>query len=252
MEERSTSYTGGSAGTAGKNKMDQAKQKAGEAVGQAKQKAGEAMDQAKDKAGQAVDQAKQKGTQVMDQARDQIRSTVSTQKETAADSLGSVANALRQSVDNLRTEEHSRAAGLLESAAGAVESASTYLRDHDVEDLTRQVEDFGRRQPALFLGAAFALGFMAARFLKSGTGDHGGSGYQGSYGSYGGAYSEPRAYDTQYGSGYYSGAPTGQDAIYGAPDIAPGAKTNLTGSTETGFQDLDEAADREKSRTTLP
>jgi hypothetical protein len=33
--------------------------------------------------------------------------------------------------------------------------------------MVRNVEDFARRQPALFIGGAFMLGLLGARFLKS-------------------------------------------------------------------------------------
>jgi hypothetical protein len=36
-----------------------------------------------------------------------------------------------------------------------------------VDDLLREAEEFARRDPALFLGVAFTLGVLGARFLKS-------------------------------------------------------------------------------------
>ena len=44
---------------------------------------------------------------------------------------------------------------------------SSYLRDHDMNDLVRDAEDYARREPLIFFGAAFAAGFIAARFLKA-------------------------------------------------------------------------------------
>jgi len=54
-----------------------------------------------------------------------------------------------------------------DSLAGQVDRAVTYLRENDVDDLTAQIEDAARKQPALFIGGAFVLGIALARFLKS-------------------------------------------------------------------------------------
>src|SRR5205814_9180472 len=51
--------------------------------------------------------------------------------------------------------------------AEIVEGASTYLQEHSLDDLTGEVERFAWRNPAIFLGAAFGMGFLASRFLKS-------------------------------------------------------------------------------------
>ena len=37
----------------------------------------------------------------------------------------------------------------------------------DVRDMVRDLQEFGRRQPALLLAGSFAVGVVAARFLKS-------------------------------------------------------------------------------------
>jgi hypothetical protein len=42
-----------------------------------------------------------------------------------------------------------------------------YLREKDLQGLTRDTETFARRHPELFLGGAFLAGMLAARFVKS-------------------------------------------------------------------------------------
>jgi hypothetical protein len=44
---------------------------------------------------------------------------------------------------------------------------TAYLEEHDLEDLVYEAEDFARRKPELFVGGAFTLGLLAARFMKS-------------------------------------------------------------------------------------
>lgn len=207
-------------------------------------------DQAKQTVQNTAQQAKEQGGHLLEQAKEQLRGKVTDGKEQAAGSLESVAVALRETGDSLRSQDQSPFAGLLDTAAGAVENVSNYLRDHEVEDLVREVEEFGRRQPALFLGAAFALGFMAARFLKSTSGGYSGS-YQGNGAS-------------AYSGSYYGGAST-RDIDYGvATSPYTGAsvesasidtsvmRRDIGGTAAADFDDSDELADVENTHTTLP
>src|SRR5215217_3478282 len=57
-----------------------------------------------------------------------------------------------------------------EKAAEQAERLSGYLSERDANELLREVEDFARNRPAVFLGGAFAIGIAAARFLKSSAG----------------------------------------------------------------------------------
>lgn len=43
----------------------------------------------------------------------------------------------------------------------------TNIQQKDIDEVIRETEDFARVQPAIFLGGAALLGFVAARFLKS-------------------------------------------------------------------------------------
>src|SRR5690606_20210610 len=51
--------------------------------------------------------------------------------------------------------------------ADQVDRFAGYLESRDVGEVMDQVEDFARRQPAAFIGGAFTLGLIGARFLKS-------------------------------------------------------------------------------------
>ena len=58
-----------------------------------------------------------------------------------------------------------------------------------MDDIVREAEAFARRQPAVFIGGALALGLLASRFLKAAPPrDQGrrGSFYQGAYAGYSG------------------------------------------------------------------
>jgi len=130
------------------------------------------VQQAKQQAQQVVEKTQQKAGEVMDQARAEVRSRVDDQKSSAADTLDEVARTVRSSGQHMRQEANGQGvapkiAEVADSAADAVQHVSQYLRDTNVDEMVGQVEGFARHQPAVFLGSAFALGFLAARFLKS-------------------------------------------------------------------------------------
>jgi ElaB/YqjD/DUF883 family membrane-anchored ribosome-binding protein len=130
-------------------------------------------DQARQIASQAGDQA----GQLADQARTQVTSQISSQKERAATSLHSVAEALRQTGQQLRDQDQSGVTQYVDRAADQVERLSTYLQNNEVGDIINGVERFARQQPALFVSGAFTLGLLAARFLKSSNPQSGSYGY---------------------------------------------------------------------------
>jgi len=127
----------------------------------------EVADQTKETAGQVADQTKQAARHVVDQAREQATSKLGAQKDTAAAGLTSVAQALRQTGQHLREQDQTGVTSYIDSAADQVEQLSSYLQGRDISQLVDDVERFARRRPVLFIGGAFALGILGARFLKS-------------------------------------------------------------------------------------
>jgi hypothetical protein len=107
------------------------------------------------------------GTGLMDKVRQGATSQLSTQKNRATDGIGTVAQAVRQTSQQLRTQQHDTIANYIDQAANQLEQFSTRLRDKDIGELMRDAQQFARRQPAVFIGSAFAIGLLGARFLKS-------------------------------------------------------------------------------------
>jgi hypothetical protein len=99
--------------------------------------------------------------------RERANAELSTQKDRAIDGLGSAARAVRQSTQQLREQDHGTVASYVEGAADQIERFSQRLREKDVGELLEDVQRLARRQPAWFVGSAFALGLLGARFLKS-------------------------------------------------------------------------------------
>lgn len=117
--------------------------------------------QAKDSAGKAYGIATEKAASKIDE-----------QKTYIAQGLSGVADTIRQLGDNLDNTEQSggfaeATANYTNTVADKVEQISGYIEKKDLREVMSDVEEFAHRQPLLFLGGAFALGVLAARFLKS-------------------------------------------------------------------------------------
>jgi len=111
--------------------------------------------------------ASQLGDKVQETAGRVAESQLEKQKETATGVLGQVADALRMTGDHLRTSRQEKVAHYALQASDQVRRLSESIRGAEPRELLRRVEEVARREPALFLGGAFALGLIGARFLKS-------------------------------------------------------------------------------------
>jgi ElaB/YqjD/DUF883 family membrane-anchored ribosome-binding protein len=127
------------------------------------------VEQAKQQAHRVLEQTQQKAGQAIDDARDKTKSWIDHQKEATAENLHDVADAVRATGSSLRqgNKPVGSYADFTDGLADAVENASQYLRNTNIETVAGEVERFARRQPVAFIGIAFGLGFLAARFLKS-------------------------------------------------------------------------------------
>ena len=104
---------------------------------------------------------------VMDRVRSAATTQLTTQKSRATDTIGSLATAMRGTTNTFREQKQDVVAQYVERAAEQLDRFSSHLREREVTDLLDDAGRFARRQPALFIGAAFAAGVIAARFLKS-------------------------------------------------------------------------------------
>ncbi len=123
---------------------------------------------AQQKTGELIDQAQEKVGEVADKVKEQASSQATTQKDRAAEGLGSVADAIRQTGDQLRQNDKvAPVAQYTDQLAMGIESVSNFIKNRSVSDIVREVENFARREPALFLGGALTLGLLGGRFLRS-------------------------------------------------------------------------------------
>lgn len=135
---------------------------------------------------QVGNEGQQLGGQVREDTKERVESGLARGKARAATTLGTVARTLRESAQPLRNENQAGAGRYVEQAADRVQRFSDYLQRTDVRDMVDGIERAARRQPAIFLGGAFALGLVGARFLKSSrrarADERAGEAYRGAYG----------------------------------------------------------------------
>lgn len=114
-----------------------------------------------------LDHAKDDARALADRAREAAISALDRQKAEAAGQLDGLAQAFRNAAESLESQHYgpiARYAGFAAENLGGIADA---LNEQDLASLLDSARRLARRQPALFVGGAVALGFGLVRFLKS-------------------------------------------------------------------------------------
>jgi ElaB/YqjD/DUF883 family membrane-anchored ribosome-binding protein len=131
---------------------------------------GESTKPAGEQVGQMANDIAQQAGQVKDQVKEQVTqqagAKVDEQKQRAATQLSSLAMTLSDATSSLG-DQNPQLAHFADTAVDRLNQWSTQLENKDFSELVDDVERFARRNPAVFVGGAFALGLLASRFLKS-------------------------------------------------------------------------------------
>jgi len=128
---------------------------------------GSRKEQAKELIGQAGHALKQEAQSFASAAQDRVRAEAQRGTNVAGKTLGDFANAVRRAGDDLAENDQSPASQLVRRAADGLESLSRNLADKEPGDLLNAVRDFGRRNPAAFIGGAVLLGLAIGRFARA-------------------------------------------------------------------------------------
>lgn len=117
-------------------------------------------------------QAKDSAGEVYELVADKASSKIEGQKKNLSGGLVAIADSIRQAGQTLRDGDEKNPVTDLtakygETFADQIEQVSNYFDRKDLRAISRDVENFARRQPMIFIGVAFAAGLLAARFLKS-------------------------------------------------------------------------------------
>ena len=142
------------------------------AVEAARQGAGQATDFVREQVGPLVDTMRERVGPIADQVKDQASAVAQQQMTSAAEGLDSAAGAVNAVGDRLRENNLGELSQYTGMAAEQIEKLATWLRTTTPEDIARDVEDFAKKQPAVFVAGALALGLIGVRFLRSTGQDH--------------------------------------------------------------------------------
>lgn len=123
--------------------------------------------EAKQKAEQVKGEAQHKAQQATGKAQSRLREQFDQRSGQAGERLKSDAHDLHSVSDQLRKQGKDKPAEYVDKACQKAEQLGDYLEQADADRVLHDVEDFGRREPAVLAGGALALGFAASRFLKA-------------------------------------------------------------------------------------
>lgn len=161
----------------------------------------EAEQRLKDDAGAVAETARQDLESVKHEAEAQLGKTVekakglaSEQKNLFANQMTDIAEAVSKVASELEAKD-SATAVYARTVADSADRIGRTIRERDIDGLIATAEDFGRKQPALFIAAAALAGLAASRFfVASAKRRHAGDGsypnspdYTGSSGSVAGS-----------------------------------------------------------------
>lgn len=141
----------------------QALQAASDTVAVAKHDLEAVAQRAKDDVQALGNQAGQKASE----ATDKVKTFASDQKDLAAGQINGVAAAITRVADELDGSDQKTVARYARDIAKGLSDIGKTVEDRNVDDLLGLAQDFGRKQPVAFLGAAALAGFAASRFAMA-------------------------------------------------------------------------------------
>ena len=148
---RTTDDLGGKARAMGRDLKDQASELAESVTETVKSQAANLTEQARE---------------VASDAGEKMKTAVADQKSAGADYIGNVAEMVRRASYEF-DGQLPQAGHYIRQAAAQINTVSDALRTRDISELAGDVQEFARKQPAAFFGAAVLAGFAAVRFFKS-------------------------------------------------------------------------------------
>jgi len=104
-----------------------------------------------------------------DQAADKARDLAHQGKERTANALDGVTKFVGNAAGTIDDTVGEQYGAYARRAADAIQGFSTTLRSKDVDDLLNDAREVIRKNPAIALGAAAAVGFVFARLIRAGA-----------------------------------------------------------------------------------
>ncbi|KAB8180064.1 ATP synthase F0 subunit B [Microbispora catharanthi] len=143
----------------------QVRQAAQETAHEARTAAGEVAVTAKDQARTVAHEAREQTRQVLHQLRRHTDEQARHQSRRAAGAIRQWTGELEAIGDNSKPDSPMR--GVVQQVAEQGHRAADYLETEGLHGAVRDVQDFARRRPGLFLAGALVAGFLVGRAVKA-------------------------------------------------------------------------------------
>jgi hypothetical protein len=108
-----------------------------------------------------------KAQQATDRAADKAQQSVQNTQSRIAEQLSAVAHAIDSAANRLEQDQQQGLSRRVKRYVQKVEDVSRQVREKSPRELKDDADRLARQKPAWFLGGAFLLGLLSARFLKS-------------------------------------------------------------------------------------
>lgn len=117
--------------------------------------------------GAATGAVKQEVATFASSVQDKAIDKIADRKDSATETLGAFANAIRHAGDELAQQDQSLAGRVAKQAADGLEHLSRTVSEKRPEELLDAVREFGRRNPTAFIAGSVLLGVALGRFARS-------------------------------------------------------------------------------------
>jgi hypothetical protein len=118
----------------------------------------------------AAETAKRQGAEAFSQVSEQAARYAEGEKEAVGAHLQEFARAVRHAGDELGRRDQTMASQLVREAANGLESLSRSVSGSSLRDMLGSVREFGRANPAAFIGGAVLAGLALGRFARASGG----------------------------------------------------------------------------------
>lgn len=125
----------------------------------------ETAQDAKEKAHDVVHEASERARGLIGRTRIELKAQAETQQQRLAGGLRSLGDEMGQMADG--SQEPGYATTLIRHAGDATTQAAQWFEDREPDTIWREVEDFARRRPGMFIAMAAGAGLLVGRFLRS-------------------------------------------------------------------------------------
>ena len=121
----------------------------------------------KDKVAEDLQTAKSAAQTELSRATQKASDVASEKKHFAADRVRGVASAIEKVGTELEQGDQPEVGRYAKQIGSSIQRFAGDMEGKDMGEIAAMAEDFGRRQPAAFLGIAALAGFAASRFLTA-------------------------------------------------------------------------------------